>query len=84
MELIITTKQELDEFRNELLREIKAIIQPVGQQEEELLSTRAAMKALNVKSYSTIIAYVNQGLLSKRRLGAHNYYLKSEILKLKK
>jgi hypothetical protein len=85
MEIELITKRDLEEFGDSLIAQIRNIFTVAKEPENEtLLNTQQAMKELGIKSYGTIISYTNSGLLSKRKIGAHNFYLKSEIEKLKK
>lgn len=75
------TKNELQEFKNELLAEIREIIQPSSDSKATLLRNKEVRKMLNI-SPGTLVTLRANGSLKYSKIGSIHYYLKSDILKM--
>jgi DNA-directed RNA polymerase subunit F len=81
MNLEIITNEDLKEFKNELLAEIKRLMQPGQGQSKKWLKSNEVRKLLNI-SPSTLQNLRINGTLSFTRIGSIIYYKQEDINKL--
>ncbi|QXV66858.1 helix-turn-helix domain-containing protein [Mucilaginibacter sp. 21P] len=77
----ILTKDDLQQFRQQLLEDIKNIIAVPGTQMKQWLKSDEVRKLLRI-SASTLQTLRINGTLSYSRVGRIMYYKREEILKL--
>jgi hypothetical protein len=81
MNLEIITKEDLKEFKNEMLAEIRQLMQPGLGQSKKWLKSNEVRKLLNVSPGTLQNLRIN-GTLSFTRLGSIIYYKAEDINKL--
>ncbi|MCY0976944.1 helix-turn-helix domain-containing protein [Chryseobacterium wangxinyae] len=79
--LSLLTKEDLQEFKKELLQEITSLLENKGPIQKQWLRTSEVKKLLNVSS-GTLQNYRVNGTLSYKKLGGSLYYSHDEIQKL--
>jgi hypothetical protein len=81
MNLEIITKDDLREFKNEMLGEIKQLMQPGQGQSKKWLKSNEVRKLLNISPGTLQNLRIN-GTLSFTRIGSIMYYKLEDINKL--
>ncbi|SDP99697.1 Helix-turn-helix domain-containing protein [Mucilaginibacter sp. OK268] len=81
MNLEIITKEDLREFKNEMLGEIKQLMQPGQGQSKKWLKSNEVRKLLNISPGTLQNLRIN-GTLSFTRIGSIMYYKLEDINKL--
>jgi len=81
MNLEIITKEDLKEFKSELLTEIKQLMQPGQGQSKKWLKSNEVRKLLNISPGTLQNLRIN-GTLSFTRIGSIIYYKAEDINKL--
>jgi len=81
MNLEIITKEDLKEFKSELLTEIKQLIQPGQGQSKKWLKSIEVRKLLNISPGTLQNLRIN-GTLNYTRIGSIIYYKQEDINKL--
>jgi hypothetical protein len=81
MNLEIITKEDLREFKNEMLGEIKQLIQPGQGQSKKWLKSNEVRKLLNISPGTLQNLRIN-GTLSFTRIGSIMYYKLEDINRL--
>ena len=81
MNLEIITKEDLREFKSELLTEIKQLMQPGHGQSKKWLKSNEVRKLLNISPGTLQNLRIN-GTLSFTRIGCIIYYKQEDIDKL--
>jgi hypothetical protein len=81
MNLEIITKEDLRDFKNEMLGEIKQLIQPGQGQSKKWLKSNEVRKLLNISPGTLQNLRIN-GTLSFTRIGSIMYYKLEDINKL--
>jgi hypothetical protein len=81
MNVELITKQDLREFKNDLLNEIKQIIKPGQGQSKQWLKSVEVRKLLNISPGTLQNLRIN-GTLSYSKIGGMMYYKLEDIHKL--
>jgi hypothetical protein len=81
MNLEIITKEDLKEFKSELLTEIRQLMQPGQDQSQKWLKSKEVRKLLNISPGTLQNLRIN-GTLSFTRIGSIIYYKAEDINKL--
>ena len=81
MNLEIITKEDLREFKNELLAEIRQLMKPGQVQSKKWLKSNEVRKLLNISPGTLQNLRIN-GTLSFTRIGSIIYYKQEDINKL--
>jgi len=81
MNLEIITKEDLKEFKSELLSEIRQLIQPGQGQSKKWLKSNEVRKLLNISPGTLQNLRIN-GTLNYTRIGSIIYYKLEDINKL--
>ena len=81
MNVELITKQDLREFKNDLLNEIKQIIKPGQGQSKQWLKSLEVRKLLNISPGTLQNLRIN-GTLSYSKIGGMMYYKLEDIHKL--
>jgi hypothetical protein len=81
MNLEIITKEDLKEFKNEMLTEIRQLMQPGQAQSKKWLKSNEVRKLLNISPGTLQNLRIN-GTLSFTRIGSIIYYKADDINKL--
>ena len=79
--LSLITKEDLQDFKKELLQDITSIFENNSTAQKQWLRTSEVKKLLNVSS-GTLQNYRINGTLSYKKLGGSLYYSYDEIQKL--
>lgn len=77
----LITREDLNEFRNLLLNDLKQIIQPQSQQAKEWLKSYEVRKLLNISAGTLQNLRIN-GTLAYTKIGGLMYYKYSDIEKV--
>jgi len=77
----ILTKVDLEEFKKELLQELKKVVQPQGIQPKQLMKSVEVRKLLNI-SPSTLQNLRINGTLPYTKVGSIMYYKQEDIIKI--
>ncbi|MFC5872306.1 Helix-turn-helix domain-containing protein [Chryseobacterium arachidis] len=77
----ILTKQDLDDFKNDLLEEIKEIFNTLKINQDELLKSSEVQTLLKISS-GTLQNYRLNGTLPFKKIGGTLYYKYGDIEKL--
>lgn len=83
MSISILTKEDLQQFKEELFHEIKTLLISVKSDEKKWLRTSEVKKLLNVSS-GTLQSLRNSGILSHSKIGGSLFYNRDEIEMLMK
>ena len=81
MEIELITKQDLQQFKVELLNDLKAILKPSADSNKEWLKSSEVRKLLKISSATLVTLRVN-GTLRYTKLGGMLYYRYSDIVKV--
>jgi len=81
MQLEILTRNDLQQFKSELLAELKQVITPLAQRQVEYLKGKEVKKLLKI-SDSTLQSYRDTGKLASKKIGGIYFYPSSGIEKL--
>jgi len=81
MAIEVITREDLNEFRNLLLNDLKEIIQSKPQQTKQWLKSNEVRKLLNISPGTLQNLRVN-GTLTYTKIGGTMYYANSDIEKL--
>lgn len=81
MEIELITKQDLQQFKMELLNDLKAILKPSADSNKEWLKSSEVRKLLKISSATLVTLRVN-GTLRYTKLGGMLYYRYSDIVKV--
>lgn len=81
MNLEIITKEDLKDFKNELLTEIRQLMQPGQDQTKKWIKSKEVRKQLTISPGTLQNLRIN-GTLNYRRIGSIIYYKQEEIDKL--
>ena len=81
MNLEVITKEDLKEFKNEMLSEIKQLIQPKQEQSKQWLKSVEVRKLLKISPGTLQNLRIN-GTLRFTRIGSLLYYKQEDINKL--
>ena len=81
MAIEVITREDLNEFRNLLLNDLKEIIQSKPQQTKQWLKSKEVRKLLNISSGTLQNLRIN-GTLTYTKVGGIMYYDNSDIEKL--
>jgi len=81
MNLEIITKEDLKDFKNEMLTEIRQLMQPGQGQSKKWLKSNEVRKLLNISPGTLQNLRIN-GTLSFTRIGSIIYYKAEDINKL--
>jgi hypothetical protein len=81
MNLEVMTKEDLKEFKHELLAEIRQLIQPVSGQSKQWLRSAEVRKLLHISPGTLQHLRIN-GTLHFTRIGSIIYYKAEDINKL--
>jgi hypothetical protein len=79
--LEILTKEDLEQFRLQLLKDIKSLIGPTGQQVKQWLKSGEVRKLLKISPGTLQNLRIN-GTLQYTRIGSIMYYKTDEINRL--
>jgi hypothetical protein len=74
------TKNELEEFKRELLAEIRLLMRPETDHKANWLRSKDVRKMLNISTGTLLTLRVN-GSMKYSKIGSIYYYRKSDILK---
>lgn len=77
----LLTKADLEDFKKDLMQEIKALIHPEGVQAKHWLKSVEVRKLLNISPGTLQNMRIN-GTLSYTRVGSILYYKYADILKM--
>ncbi|WP_291141619.1 helix-turn-helix domain-containing protein [Flavobacterium sp. UBA7680] len=77
----LITREDLNEFRNLLLNDLKQFIQPQSQQKNEWLKSSEVRKLLNISAGTLQNLRIN-GTLAYTKIGGLMYYKYSDIEKI--
>lgn len=77
----LITREDLNEFRNLLLNDLKQIIQPQSQQAKQWLKSYEVRKLLNISAGTLQNLRIN-GTLAYTKIGGLMYYKYSDIEKV--
>lgn len=75
------TREDLNEFRNLLLNDLKQLIQPQSQQAKQWLKSNEVRKMLNISAGTLQNLRIN-GTLAYTKIGGLMYYKYSDIEKI--
>jgi hypothetical protein len=81
MEIELITKHDLQQFKVELLNDLKALMKPSGEVNKEWLKSSEVRKLLKISSATLVTLRVN-GTLRYTKLGGMLYYRYSDIVKV--
>lgn len=81
MAIEVITREDLNEFRNLLLNDLKEIIQSKQQQSKQWLKSNEVRKLLNISS-GTLQNFRINGTLTYTKVGGIMYYENADIEKL--
>jgi hypothetical protein len=81
MEIELITKHDLQQFKVELLNDLKALMKPSGEANKEWLKSSEVRKLLKISSATLVTLRVN-GTLRYTKLGGMLYYRYSDIVKV--
>lgn len=81
MEIDLITREDLNEFRNLLLNDLKQFIQPESQQKNKWLKSYEVRKLLNISAGTLQNLRIN-GTLAYTKIGGLMYYKYSDIEKV--
>lgn len=81
MVIDLITREDLNEFRNLLLNDLKQFIQPQSQQENKWLKSYEVRKLLNISAGTLQNLRIN-GTLAYTKIGGLMYYKYSDIEKV--
>lgn len=81
MEIELITKKDLQQFKMELLNDLKAILKPSADSNKEWLKSSEVRKLLKISSATLVTLRVN-GTLRYTKLGGMLYYRYSDIVKV--
>jgi hypothetical protein len=81
MEIELITKHDLQQFKVELLNDLKALMKPSGEASKEWLKSSEVRKLLKISSATLVTLRVN-GTLRYTKLGGMLYYRYSDIVKV--
>lgn len=77
----VITREDLNEFRNLLLNDLKQLIQPQSQQAKQWLKSYEVRKLLNISAGTLQNSRIN-GTLAYTKIGGLMYYKYSDIEKV--
>ena len=80
MEIDLITREDLNEFRNLLLNDLKQFIQPESEQKNKWLKSYEVRKLLNISAGTLQNLRIN-GTLAYTKIGGLMYYKYSDIEK---
>lgn len=80
MEIDLITREDLNEFRNLLLNDLKQFIQPESEQKNKWLNSYEVRKLLNISAGTLQNLRIN-GTLAYTKIGGLMYYKYSDIEK---
>jgi hypothetical protein len=78
MELDILTRDDLDQFQDELLTELQKLFSPLAPKQVDYLKGREVKKLLKI-SDSTLQGYRDTGKLQAKKVGGIYFYPRSSI-----
>jgi hypothetical protein len=81
MVIDLITREDLNEFRNLLLNDLKQLIQPKSQQAKQWLKSYEVRKMLNISAGTLQNLRIN-GTLAYTKIGGLMYYKYSDIEKV--
>ena len=81
MVIDLITREDLNEFRNLLLNDLKQLIRPQGQQAKQWLKSYEVRKLLNISADTLQNLRIN-GTLAFIKIGGLMYYKYSDIEKI--
>jgi hypothetical protein len=81
MILEVITKEDLEQFRESLLNDLRLIVQPMKENHKEWLKSREVRKMLNI-SPGTLQNLRTNGSLSFAKMGGIIYYSFADIQKM--
>lgn len=81
MEIELITKHDLQQFKTELLNDLKAMLKPSADSNKEWLKSSEVRKLLKISSATLVTLRVN-GTLRYTKLGGMLYYRYSDIVKV--
>jgi len=81
MVIDLITREDLNEFRNLLLNDLKQLIQPQSQQAKQWLKSYEVRKMLNISAGTLQNLRIN-GTLAYTKIGGLMYYKYSDIEKV--
>ncbi|OOV17637.1 helix-turn-helix domain-containing protein [Flavobacterium sp. LM4] len=81
MMVYLITREDLNEFRNLLLNDLKQLIQPQSQQAKQWLKSYEVRKLLNISAGTLQNLRIN-GTLAYTKIGGLMYYKYSDIEKV--
>jgi hypothetical protein len=81
MVIDLITREDLNEFRNLLLNDLKQLIQPQSQQAKQWLKSYEVRKLLNISAGTLQNLRIN-GTLAYTKIGGLMYYKYSDIEKI--
>lgn len=81
MEIELITKHDLQQFKAELLNDLKAMLKPSVDSNKEWLKSSEVRKLLKISSATLVTLRVN-GTLRYTKLGGMLYYRYSDIVKV--
>jgi hypothetical protein len=81
MEIELITKHDLQQFKVELLNDLKALMKPSCEANKEWLKSSEVRKLLKISSATLVTLRVN-GTLRYTKLGGMLYYRYSDIVKV--
>lgn len=81
MQVELITREDLKTFKNELLNEIKQIVQPPQGQSKQWLKSSEVRKLLNISPGTLQNLRIN-GTLRYTKIGGMMYYILEDIQKL--
>jgi hypothetical protein len=81
MVIDLITREDLNEFRNLLLNDLKQLIRPQGQQAKQWLKSYEVRKLLNISAGTLQNLRIN-GTLAFIKIGGLMYYKYSDIEKI--
>lgn len=77
----LLTKADLEEFKNDLIQELKKVIEPQGIQPKQWLKSNEVRKLLNISPGTLQNLRIN-GNLPYTKVGSILYYKQDDILKI--
>ena len=77
----LLTKEDLEDFKRDLIQEIKALMHPEGLQAKQWLKSVEVRKLLNISPGTLQNMRIN-GTLSYTKVGSILYYKYADILKM--
>lgn len=81
MAIEVLTKEDLNEFKNELIKEISGILNTASQKKQKWLKSHEVRELLNISPGTLQTLRIN-GSLSFSKIGGTIYYANDEIDKL--